>query len=283
MYTTLISAQDLHDHDRDPEWAIFDCRFELTAPEQGERAYIENHIPGAVYAHLDRDLAASPDGTNGRHPLPNVETMVRTLSSWGVDRKVQVVAYDDRGGGFAARLWWMLRYLGHEATAVLDGGFSAWKRAGYPLKSGMERRETRRFQASVQAEMVASLEEVRARSESQNARLIDARAPERYRGEQEPLDPVAGHIPGAINHFWQDNLDQQGQFRSADALRRTYRNLIGEEPPSAFIAYCGSGVTSCHNLLAMEHVGLEGARLYPGSWSEWCSDPERPVELGSED
>lgn len=282
MYTTLITAQVLHDSVPDANWAILDCRFDLTDPDQGEEAYRSGHIPCAVYAHLDRDLAAKPNGASGRHPLPAVEEMVATFSRCGIDSSVQVIAYDDRGGGFAARLWWMLRFLGHDSAAVLDGGISAWTQAGYPLTDGVEHRAVRTFHASVRPEMVASLQQIRERSESSHARLIDARAPERYRGELEPLDPVAGHIPGAVNRFWQDNLNEQGYFRPSEELADAFQELMGDTPPDQFIAYCGSGVTSCHHLLAMEHIGLKGARLYPGSWSQWCSDPRRPIALGDE-
>lgn len=282
MYTTLIDAQTLHEHIQDLDWAILDCRFELTNPQQGEEAYRSNHILGAVYAHLDRDLAAQPDGVNGRHPLPGITEMAGTFSRWGIDEDVQVVAYDDRGGGFAARVWWMLRYTGHDSVAVLDGGLSAWIEAEYPLAAGVESRSKRSFRASPRPEMVANLEQVLARLQSGHARLIDARAPERYRGEQEPLDPVAGHVPGAVNRFWQENLTEEGRFRSTHELLRAFQNLTGERPSADFIVYCGSGVTSCHHLLAMEHVGLGGARLYPGSWSQWCGDPARPIALGDE-
>jgi thiosulfate/3-mercaptopyruvate sulfurtransferase len=176
----------------------------------------------------------------------------------------------------------MLRFLGHDSAAVLNGGISAWIQAGYPLTDDVEHRAARTFHASVRSEMVASVQQVRERTESSPARLIDARAPERYRGEQEPIDPVAGHIPGAVNHFWQDNLNEQGLFRSSQELQDAFRELMDHTPPDEFVVYCGSGVTSCHHLLAMEHIGLKGARLYPGSWSQWCADRRRPIARGSQ-
>jgi thiosulfate/3-mercaptopyruvate sulfurtransferase len=281
-YTTIISAQDLFSHLDDPDWAILDCRFDLQDIDVGERQYIQAHIPGAVYAHLEHDLSAPPTGSNGRHPMPSVENLAAVLSRWGIGPGVQVVAYDARGGGFAARLWWSLHYLGHDAAAVLDGGFPAWLRADYPTRSGEESRSPRNFKPTPRPFMRVDLPDVRAALDSGNAVLLDARAPERYRGEEEPLDPVAGHIPGAINHFWRTNLDDKENFLPAETLRMRFETLLGKTPPDAIIGYCGSGVTSCHNTLALTHAGFEGARLYPGSWSEWCADPDRPIATEEE-
>ena len=259
---------------------ILDCRFDLAAPARGESEYLEAHIPGAVYAHLERHLSAPKTGRNGRHPLPSVEAMSECFSSWGIDGGVGVVAYDAGPGQVAARLWWMLRYLGHERVQVLNGGFNSWKDASLPVRAGRERRARRRFDARPHAEMRIDLTDLLgARGEHL---LIDARDPARYRGDDEPLDPVAGHIPGARNHFWQRNLDERGFFLPPERLRNQYGSLLADAPPEHTVVYCGSGVTACHNLIALELAGVHGAKLYPGSWSEWCADPERPVEMGDE-
>lgn len=275
----LISVQELLPHIDASDWAIVDCRFNLLAPEEGEAQYLEGHIPRAVYAHLDRDLSGPPSGGNGRHPLPSVEEMERTFSRWGIDGSVQVVAYDVESGPMAARLWWMLRYVGHERAAVLDGGMKAWREQELPLP-GREVRAPRAFVARPRASMRVDASQILDRRSSGIGLLVDARAPERYRGDEEPLDPVAGHIPGAVNHFYQTSLDAKGRFLPPEALRERFHALLGDAAPQSVVVYCGSGVTACHNLLAMAHAKVEGARLYPGSWSEWCSDPARPVETG---
>jgi thiosulfate/3-mercaptopyruvate sulfurtransferase len=277
-HTTLISPEDLLPYLKDPQWAIVDCRFDLFDPEKGERDYLKSHIPGAVYAHIERDLSAIPTGTNGRHPLPDTEDLVSTFSKWGIGESVQVIAYDDRGGSFAARLWWCLRYMGHECVAVLDGGFPSWERAGFPTRSGNENRSSMSFKPKIQDHMLVELDQLIPMVGSTDVYIMDARAPERYRGEQEPIDPVAGHIPGAVNRFWELNLAEDGRFLPATILKAEFENLLGSYPPQSVVAYCGSGVTSCHNLMAMTHAGLHGARLYLGSWSEWCADPARPIE-----
>jgi thiosulfate/3-mercaptopyruvate sulfurtransferase len=222
-------------------------------------------------------LSGPTTGTNGRHPLPDPETLSRRLGSMGIDANVQVVAYDQDSGVFASRLWWLLRWLGHEAVAVLDGGFKKWIAEGRPTRSGVESRPTRPFRGAVQPHAVASVTDVLARFENPSWRLIDARAPERFRGETEPLDRVPGHIPGAGNHFFKWNLESAGTFRAPAELRTLLGRVMEGTPPDRVICYCGSGVTACHNLLALEHAGLEGSKLYPGSWSEWASDPHRPV------
>jgi thiosulfate/3-mercaptopyruvate sulfurtransferase len=277
-YTTLISPEDLLLYFKDPQLAVVDCRFDLFDPEKGERDYIKLHIPGAVYAHLERDLSAIPIGTNSRHPLPDTEDLVSTFTKWGIGESVQVVAYDDRGGSFAARLWWCLRYLGHENVAVLDGGFPSWELAGFPTRSGSENRSSMSFKPQKRDHMLVELDQLMPMIGSTDVFIMDARAPERYRGEQEPIDPVAGHIPGAINRFWELNLAEDGRFLPATILKAEFEDILGTASPQSVVAYCGSGVTSCHNLLAMTHAGLHGARLYLGSWSEWCADPARPIE-----
>ena len=272
MYTTSIQPEEVRTDDA--SWAIVDARFYLAEPERGEAEYLEAHIPGAVYAHLDRDLSGPVTGKNGRHPLPSIEQMVERASRWGIDDTVQVVVYDTAGGQIAARLWWMLRFLGHDAVAVLDGGLAAFEGE---LRSGREERPRRTFVARPRESMrvdVATLER-----DLDAFCLVDARAPERFRGETEPLDPVAGHIPGALNLPSASNLDpSSGKLLSAEELRKRYQAVAGET--KELVCYCGSGVTACHDLLAMELAGLRGARLYPGSWSEWCADAGRPIETG---
>jgi thiosulfate/3-mercaptopyruvate sulfurtransferase len=275
-YTTLIDTESLAAHLRDPRFAIVDCRFELAHPDSGERSYEQGHIPGAVYAHLDRDLSGVKTGTNGRHPLPSQDDLVATLGRLGIDNDTQVVAYDQDTGMFASRLWWLLRWLGHDAVAVLDGGLAAWEAEHRPMERGVIERAARQFVPHPREDMTVSAAEVLALAASPGARIVDARAPERYRGEVEPIDRVGGHIPGAVNHFYQWNLEH-GRFRPPDALRVVLREAISGAAASDVVSYCGSGVTACHNILAMQHAGMPGARLYPGSWSEWTSDPERPV------
>ena len=281
-FNTLITPGQLNTNVDRSTWAIVDCRFDLHDPTKGEKEYMEDHIPDALYAHLERDLSAPLTGSNGRHPLPTAESLSDVLTRWGIAADVQVVAYDASGGPFASRLWWCLRYLGHKAVAVLDGGYHSWKQAGFPTQGGGENRSPRTFIPRIQSNLRVDITQLTSQIGSANLLLLDARAPERYRGEEEPLDPVAGHIPGAINRFWELNLDDAGQFLPPEMLRAQFEVLFGKTSPSSIIGYCGSGVTSCHNLLAMEYAGLHGARLYPGSWSEWCADPTRPVATGDQ-
>jgi len=282
-FTTLIDPETLQAHLEDPDWVVVDCRFSLSDPAHGRRAYQEAHIPGAVYAHLDEDLSGPiVAGRTGRHPLPDPDWLARKLSAWGIDHRTQVVAYDDAGGAFAARLWWLLGWLGHDAVAVLDGGWPRWVREGRPVRGGIETRPSRTFVARIRPERVVSADEVLQHLHDPCWRLLDARAPERYRGEQEPIDPVAGHIPGAVNAPFAENLTPEGTFRLPEQLRQRFEALLGDVPPERVICYCGSGVTAAHNLLAMAHAGLPGARLYAGSWSEWITDPRRPVARGAE-
>lgn len=278
----LITPQELLPHLEDPDWVVVDCSFDLTHTTKGEADYLEAHIPGAVYADLERDLSAARDGKNGRHPLPSPEALARVFSKLGIDRDSTVVAYDRNGSPYAARLWWSLRYLGAAKAVVLDGGFEAWAQAGYPVRAGAEQRSPADFVPSVESNKLVSGQEIAARLELGKDLLLDARSPERYRGEEEPYDPIAGRIPGASNLFWEENLDATRRFKAPASLREQYDRILGTRPASELIAYCGSGVNACHLLLAMEHAGIRGARLYPGSWSEWCSDPSRPVALGGE-
>ena len=278
--TTLIATETLATHIDDASFAIVDCRFRLDDPGWGEREYEAAHIPGAVYAHLDRDLSSTPTGTNGRHPLPDPSELRRRLGTFGIAPGVQVVAYDQDTGAFASRLWWLLRFVGHRAVAVLDGGLAKWTAEGRPTRGGIERRKQADFTGERNRDMMVDAATVAQVTNRRDWRLLDARAPERYRGEVEPIDKKAGHIPTAVNHPFQTNLTAGGTFRSPSELRGQFEASLGSVPPPQIIAYCGSGVTACHNLLAMEHAGLHGAKLYPGSWSEWSADASNPTATG---
>jgi thiosulfate/3-mercaptopyruvate sulfurtransferase len=277
-YKTLISTKELRDNLNDPNWAILDCRFVLTDTDRGRRDYQQGHIPGALYAHLDDDLSGPiVPGKTSRHPLPEVEIFAKTLSDWGVDRTVQVVAYDAAGGAIAARLWWMVRWLGHEAVAVLDGGWPRWLAEEQPVSREPVSRPARVFRPRPAGELLVDADEVQSICANDNYRLFDARSADRYRGENETLDPVAGHIPGAISLPFAGNLGADGRFLPAETLQARYQDQVGQVPPERTVFYCGSGVTAAHNILAMAHAGLGDARLYAGSWSEWITDPGRPV------
>ncbi len=270
----LVSADDVAAH---PEWRVFDCRHDLKNTGYGRQAYARGHIPGALFLHLDDDLSGVKTGSNGRHPLPEVAAFARRMSDCGVGDDVQVVAYDNEGGIFASRLWWMLRWLGHERVAVLDGGLAGWKRGKRPLEEAAPVVAPREFVARPR-DLSVSTAQVLADLNPPSMLILDARSPERFRGENETLDPVGGHIPGAVNRFYFDNLDDAGcYFKPAGELRAEFDAILGGRPASVVVQQCGSGVTACHNLLAMELAGLPGSRLYPGSWSEWCADPSRPV------
>ena len=279
-HTTLIDASTLHAHRNDPNWVVIDCRFSLADPEAGRRAYRDSHLPGAHYAHLDEDLSDPITPTTGRHPLPDPERLAQKLGAWGIDHDTQVVAYDDMGGMLAAaRLWWLLRWLGHTACAVLDGGLPAWRRAGLPLTAEIPAARPTAFVSRPDDRLWMSTEQVLALSSTEV--LLDARAAARYRGEMEPIDPVAGHIPGALNLPTDGNLTPEGHFLPVAALRERFAAALDDRAPATVIHACGSGVTACHNLLAMEAAGLGGSRLYAGSWSEWIRDPQRVVAVGA--
>lgn len=281
MVSTLIDPTDLATRLRDPLWRVVDCRFSLAAPDRGRADYRRSHIPGAVYAHLDEDLSAPVQaGRTGRHPLPDPRRLARTLGDWGIDASTQVVAYDDGSGGVAARLWWLLRWLGHEAVAVLDGGWAAWTAEGLPTDAAEASSPRRRFQASPRPELVLTADEAARWAADGRHALIDAREAIRYRGEAEPIDPVAGHVPGALSAPYPDNLGPDGRWLSAEVLARRYAALLGDRPAGDCAVYCGSGVTAAHDALAMVHAGLGEPRLYAGSWSEWITDPARPVATG---
>ena len=277
MHRTLISSDLLEANLTNQTWVIIDCRFDLSDTTSGEQSYKENHIPGAVYAHLDRDLSGPPTGRNGRHPLPVIAVMEDTFGKFGINHETQGVAYDKSNGIFASRLWWMLRYLGHDAVAVLDGGITIWNQEAKPLQTAVERRAPVVFTANPHPDMLVGASQVQALLSDSTHRILDARSPDRYAGGTEPLDSVAGHIPGAMTHHYANNVTEDGSFIEPVKLRLIYDQLLHDVQPSRLVCYCGSGVTACHNLLAMEHAGLSGAKLYAGSWSEWCSDPRRPV------
>jgi thiosulfate/3-mercaptopyruvate sulfurtransferase len=278
MHSTLISTSELADHLDESDWVVVDCRFSLDDTGRGRGDYLRAHVPGAVYAHLDEDLSGPiMPGETGRHPLPAVDVIAKKLGQWGIEAGVQVVAYDDNTGGVAARLWWMLRWLGHDSVAVLNGGWRQWSDEGRPARAGEEQSEPRIFTPHPRPEMVVDASAVLAMGTNPTQRLVDSRSRERYRGEQELIDPVAGHIPGAVCAPYMDNLDADGRFRPTEELRARFEAVLGELEPAQAVFYCGSGVTAAHNLLAMAHAGLEIARLYAGSWSEWITDPQRPV------
>ena len=271
MHTTLVSTQQLADNLA--AWRVFDCRHDLMKPDLGEQQYREAHIPGALFASLDRDLSAPTTGKNGRHPLPDLEKFVRWMGSQGLKPADQVVCYDSASGGVAARLWWMLRWAGHNPAAVLDGGLAKWLKEGRPVDAVVPQPKTTVYPAKAASGVLD------ARTVEKNLKdlfLLDARAPVRYRGEQEPIDPVAGHIPGAHNRFNADNVLPDGTFKPAEQLKVEFQAVLKNQKPEDVVHYCGSGVAACHNLLAMEVAGLSGGKLYPGSWSEWIAEPARP-------
>lgn len=283
MFTTLISARELQQlMASGAPLRVYDCSFELMKPEAGAAQYTEEHIPGSVYVHLDHHLSdkqGADRASGGRHPLPSRETIARRMASLGLSDGEQVVVLDRQGANYCGRLWWMLKWCGHEAVAVLDGGLAAWKAAGGALASGPSPTpEPGHFTLKPTAAATASTNSISTSLGRSTQTLIDARAGARFRGEVEPLDPVAGHIPGATLRPFTANLQPDGRFKPAAQLRAEFDRLA--TPPAQVVHQCGSGVTACHNLLAMAHAGLEGSRLYPGSWSEWCADPARPVALG---
>jgi len=275
-FTTLVSPDQLAQHLHDPQWVIFDCRFALTRPEYGRQAYAKAHIPGARYAHLNEDLSGPITPASGRHPLPDPGLLAGKLALWGVDQTKQVVVYDDSFGSMAVRLWWLLRWLGHEAVALLDGGFPAWQKQGRELSAEIPVFRPSEFHCahddSLWVDSNAVLEALQ-----KERRVVDARPEERFLGLIEPLDKVAGHIPGSLNSPFEDNLDMRGNFLKPGELRAQYESLLRGAHPGEAIHMCGSGVTACHNLLALEIAGLPGGKLYVGSWSEWITDPSRPI------
>jgi thiosulfate/3-mercaptopyruvate sulfurtransferase len=279
MFTTLVFTDELARHLDDPRWVIFDCRHDLAQPGLGRAEYLQAHLPGARFTHMDEDLAGPTTGKNGRHPLPDPAVFAAKLGAAGVGPDTQVVAYDAQGGVNASRLWWMLRWLGHDAAAVLDGSLGKWLREKRPVTAELPRPTPARFEARLRP-LTVDAARVLAELRAPGMTLLDARSAERYRGESEPIDPVAGHIPGSLNRFVRENLDG-GVFKPPARLREEFASLLGQSAPSTVVHSCGSGVAACHNLLAMEIAGLAGSRLYPGSWSEWIADPARPRAAGS--
>jgi len=279
-YRTLISTDALAQHLGDPSFVIVDVRHDLTSPEDwGEDQYRNAHIPGARFAHLDRDLSAPKTGKNGRHPLPSPETTATAFGKLGIGMNAQVIAYDQQQGMYASRLWWMLRWLGHDAVAVLDGGFDKWRREHRPMTAEVPNVEPAVFPIRGVGPVVDTAM-VEASVADRSMVIVDARAPERFRGEVEPMDPVAGRIPGSLNRPASQNLTTAFTFKPADDLRADFDRLLGDVPRDRIVHSCGSGVTACHNALAMAIAGYPPTRLYPGSWSEWSSDPARPIEKG---
>jgi thiosulfate/3-mercaptopyruvate sulfurtransferase len=276
-FRTLIDVDSLQGLLGKPQVAILDCRFDLMNPEAGRQAYLSGHIPGARHADLNRDLSAPITAGSGRHPLPAPKAFADRLGQLGVGNDTQVVAYDDVNGSFAARAWWMLRWLGHTSVAVLDGGFKAWTAKGGALRSGASDAASAHFSPRIDSRAWLSTDDVVAALRNPEAVLVDARSPERFAGTVEPIDPVAGHVPGAVNHPFTSNLDAAGRFLAAAELERRWVERLAGKQPRNLVAMCGSGVTACHNLLALEVAGLTGAKLYAGSWSEWIRDPRRPV------
>ena len=280
MSTPLIDVPALSERLGDPDWVVVDCRFTLTDPTAGPAAYARSHIPGARYADLDHDLSRRPGPGDGRHPLPSPSDFAARLGAWGVHAGSTVVAYDEASGAIAARLWWLLGWLGHDGRLVLDGGFASWESAGLPVEATVPTWRPARFvPRRIADESVVATADLPA-LQAEGGLLVDARAAARYRGEQEPIDPVAGHVPGAVNRPGSVNIGPSGRFRAPAELAREFAELLDGRSPDQLIAMCGSGVTACQLLLALAAAGLEGGKLYAGSWSEWIRDPARPIRTG---
>ncbi len=280
-FKTLISVEGLSKFIDEPNWVVVDCRFSLDDPGRGYQDYLTSHVPGALYAYLEDHLSGEIiPGKTGRHPLPEIKEIAATFSSWGIGEETQVIAYDDKGGMIAARLWWLLQWLGHEYVAVLDGGFQAWIDDKQKVSDIIPKPNPKSFKLHTRQDMVTTAAEILKRFGDPNYILVDSRAPERYQGVLEPIDPVAGRIPGSVNYFWSNNLDSRGFFVEKDVLRGRFEAMLAGIPVQRITFYCGSGVTGAHNVLAVAHSGLGMAKLYPGSWSHWIVDPERPVARG---
>lgn len=283
MSSTLVSVDELAAHLNDPNWVVFDCRHDLANTEYGAQAWAKAHIPGALFLHCDRDLSGPHNGKNGRHPLPDIEAFAKRMSECGITPDTQVVAYDNEASAFAARLWWLLRWLGHDKVALLDGGLPGWKRAKQPLDTTVKQVTPTQFVPRERPEMLVDLTYVEQHLRQPDMLLVDGRSEDRYAGQNERLDPVAGHIPGSLNRFYYDCLDDAAiYFKSADELRAEFSDLLGDRDPRTVVHVCGSGVTACVNVLGMEMAGMSGSKLYAGSWSEWCSDPARPAATGDQ-
>jgi thiosulfate/3-mercaptopyruvate sulfurtransferase len=276
---TLISTQQAAAELGRSDWLFVDCRHQLADVAWGEREYRTGHLPGAHFLHLDRDLSGPKTGSNGRHPLPDAAVLAAKLRALGMNPGSQLVVYDQGNGAMAARLWWLSRWLGHTQVAVLDGGYAKWQAEGRPLSAEMPEPLHGSFQAQVDSDCTRDSGWLLGHLGDADALIVDARTADRFAGENETLDPLGGHIPGAINRPWPDNLAADGCFKAAEVLRAEFQALLGDVAPTAIVNQCGSGVTACHNMLALEVAGLSGSRLYPGSWSEWCADSSRPIVL----
>ena len=274
---TLVGTAELAAHLSD--WRVFDCRHDLVNPSIGADQYAQSHLPGAAFANLDRDLSAPKTGTNGRHPLPRPEDFLAWLGRQGLARTDTVVCYDQSGGTYASRLWWMLRWVGHDDVAVLDGGFPKWVREGRPVTTEVPSFAPTSYAGTPDDSMHVSADWIVARLGKPGMAVLDARTAQRYAGVGETIDPIGGHIPGALNRFYMENVGADGCLKPAAELREAFTKLLGATAPSELVQQCGSGVSACVNILAMEHAGLHGSRLYPGSWSEWCADRSRPMVL----
>lgn len=277
---TLVGADTLVARLGAGDTIVLDCRFDLARPGWGEDAWRAGHIPGARYAHLDRDLSSPVTSATGRHPLPDPDVLAARLGAWGIDGASQVVAYDQGNGMFAARAWWLLRWLGHTRVAVLDGGLPAWTAAGGGTSSEPPTPTARQYLAAPRPEFAIDAQGVVRGLATGSIHLVDARGADRFAGQNETIDPVAGHVPGAVNHPFAANVGPDGRMLPRDTLRERWQATLAGHPPQALVAMCGSGVSACVNLLALEHAGLAGGRLYPGSWSEWIRDPSRAVATG---
>ena len=282
MHTTIVSTAVLAQHLTDPDWVILDCQHDLVQHAFGREAYARGHIPGARFVSMEDDLAGVKTGRNGRHPMPSVDALGAVFGRLGIGDRTQVVVYDSSQNSYSGRLWWSLKWLGHDAVAVLDGGLALWTTEGRALNTEGPRVVPVRFTPRVRPAMNVDAALITAHLGNGGLQVVDARAADRYSGAQESIDPVGGHIPGALNRFWKNNVEADGRFKAADALRAEFEALLGGIRPEQVVHQCGSGVTACHNLMAMQIAGLAGGRLYPGSWSEWCADPARPVATGTQ-
>ncbi len=279
-YQTIISVEDLNKNINNQDWFIFDCRFMLKEPEGGLQKFNQGHIPGAQFADMDKDLASPMTATSGRHPLPDPDQLIKILQSWGVNNSSQIICYDDMSGAFAARMWWLLKWLGHEDIAVLDGGLDKWTAAGLEIETKVKERTPGTFNGRANNDMWVDVEFVKNELSANKINLLDARSEERYTAKDTKTDPVAGHVPGAMSFPFSGNLSKQGVFLSKDQLRDRFASLMNNAEGKEIVNMCGSGVTACHNLLAMSVADLPMTKLFVGSWSEWIKDNSRPVAIG---
>ncbi|WP_455376011.1 sulfurtransferase [Kaarinaea lacus] len=277
-FSSIVSAEQTFQHLNDPDWLVFDCRFDLNNEHLGLEKYKSGHIPNAIYADLNKDLSSPVSEKTGRHPLPDVQTISEKFGSWGIKPDTQVVVYDDVYGSYAGRLWWILRWLGHKNVAVLNGGLTQWERLHYPLSKEIPKLQPTTFSAKPDETMIADISIVEQSVSTPNITLIDVRDSDRYKGQREPIDKIAGHVPGSINIPWKSNLDKNGLYLEKSELVTHYADLIHKKDLKDVIFMCGSGVTACHSLVALEYLDFQGATLYPGSWSEWIQDPKHPVD-----